>query len=168
MSIAQIQQVTMQDEYLQQLGGYIIAHWPDIKDQVQQEIRMYWSFRDDMAGIDGITMKGRHVIIPEVLKAQMLDQLHINHMGIEKTKLLACKSIYWVNINDDIENFIKKCTTCLTFQQIQPKDKMLHHDIPVRPWDIIVMDMFTLNNKYYLCVVDYHSKFPIIKKAEDL
>ena len=28
--------------------------------------------------------------------------------------------------------------------------------------------MFTLNNKHYLCIVDYHSKFPIIKKAEDL
>ena len=54
------------------------------------------------------------------------------------------------------------------FQQTQPKDKMIHHDIPVRPWDITGKDMFTLNNKYYLCVVDYHSKFPIIKKAEDL
>ena len=28
--------------------------------------------------------------------------------------------------------------------------------------------MFTLNNKNCLCIVDYHSKFPIIKKAEDL
>ena len=45
---------------------------------------------------------------------------------------------------------------------------MIHHDIPVRPWDIIGMDMFILNNKHYLSVVDYYSKFPIIKKAEDL
>ena len=45
---------------------------------------------------------------------------------------------------------------------------MIHHNIPVRPWDIIGTDMFTLNNKHYLCIVDYHSKFPIIKKAEDL
>ena len=28
--------------------------------------------------------------------------------------------------------------------------------------------MFTLNNKHYLCTVNYHSKFTIIKKAEDL
>ena len=42
---------------------------------------MYWSFRDDMVVIDGIIMKSRHVIITEVLKAQVLDQLHINHMG---------------------------------------------------------------------------------------
>ena len=28
--------------------------------------------------------------------------------------------------------------------------------------------MFTLYNKNNLCIVDYHSKFPIVKKAEDM
>ena len=28
--------------------------------------------------------------------------------------------------------------------------------------------MFTLDNKQYLCIVDYHNKFPIIKKTADL
>ena len=130
---------------------------------------MYWSFKDDMVVIDGITMKGRCVIIPEMLKSQALEQLHINHMGIEKTKLPACESIYMVNINDDIKHFIKNCTTCLTFQKTQPKDKMVQHDIiPVRLWDIIGVDMFTLNNKHYHCIVENHRKFLIIKKAEDL
>ena len=36
-----------------------------------------------MAVIDGIILKIRH-IIPKRLKTQALDQLHINHMGIEK------------------------------------------------------------------------------------
>ena len=36
-----------------------------------------------MAVINGIIMKGRCVVIPEVLKTQALDQLHINHMGME-------------------------------------------------------------------------------------
>ena len=49
----------------------------------------------------------------------------------------------------------------------KPKDKMIHHDIPVRPWDVIGTDMFNLNNKHYLCIVDYHSKFQIIRKTED-
>ena len=39
-----------------------------------------------MAVIDGVIMKGRCIIVPEVLKAQVLDQLHINHTGIEKNK----------------------------------------------------------------------------------
>ena len=60
-----------------------------------------------MTVIDWVIMKGRHIIL-EVLKVQALDQLHINHMGIEKTKFLVHESVYWVNINDDTENFMKK------------------------------------------------------------
>ena len=30
------------------------------------------------------------------------------------------------------------------------------------------VDIFHLSNKNYLCVVDYHSKFPVIKKMEGL
>ena len=45
---------------------------------------------------------------------------------------------------------------------------MIHYDIPVRPWDVIGADIITHNNKYYLCIVDYQNKFPIIKKTEDL
>ena len=47
-----------------------------------------------MAVIDGVILKGKHIVIPNTLQKQALEQLHINHMGKEKTKLLACKSIY--------------------------------------------------------------------------
>ena len=40
-----------------------------LKDQLQQDIRTYWSFGNDKAVINGIIMKGRHVILPVVLKA---------------------------------------------------------------------------------------------------
>ena len=88
-----------------------------------------------MAVSDSIIIKVRHVVISEVLKPQALDQLHINHMGIEKIKLLACGPIYWANINNDIESFIKNSTICLAFQQTQLKEKIIHHDIPIRLWN---------------------------------
>ena len=108
-------------------------------------------FQDDIMVINGIIMKGRNIVIPNILKTQaldqlQLDQLHVNHMGIEKTKLLACESVYWLNINVEIGNHIKKCTTYLTFQQTQPKDKIIHHDIQAKPCEVIGADMFTLNN----------------------
>ena len=168
MSTWHIQQATVQDEHLQWLKCFIITGWPDTKDWLHQDIRSYWSFKDDLAVIDSVIMKGRCIIIPEALKQQAIDQLHVNHMGIEKTKLLACKSIYWVNVNNDIENYIKNCSTCLEFQQTQPMDKIIHHDIPIRPWDVLGVDIFQLNNKNYLCIVDYHSKFLAVKKVEEL
>ena len=63
------------------------------RDQLHQDIRPYWSFRDDMAVIDSVIMKGRHIIIPEVLQQQALDQLHMNHMGIEKKNKITSEGL---------------------------------------------------------------------------
>ena len=101
MSICKIKQITSQDEHLQCLKSLILSGWPDTKGQLNQDISPYWSFKD-----------GRCIIIPKALKQQAMDQLHISHMGIEK-KLLACESIYWVNVNNDIERYIKIATHVL-------------------------------------------------------
>ena len=113
-------------------------------------------------------LKGRHIIIPTSLEQQVLDQFHANHMGIEKTKLLTHESVYWSNINADIKQYIKSCATCLEFQQMQLKEKIIHHDIPLRLWEVLGADVFYFNNKNYLCIVDYHNKFPVVKRLEGL
>ena len=97
-----------------------------------------------------------------------IKKLHIRHMGIGKTKLIACKSLYWIAMHSVIENHIKSCSTCLHLQQTQPWEKITHHGIPGKPWQVREADMFKLNSKNYLCIVDYHSKFPIVKRAEDV
>ena len=89
-------------------------------------------------------------------------------MGIEKTTLLAHECIYWHSINTDIEKYIKQCTTCLEFQQMQAKEKTIHHEVSLRPWEAVGADVFPFNNINYLCVVDYSSKFPIIHKFQGL
>ena len=130
----------MQDEHLRCLKNSIIAGWPSTRDELQSDLRLYWSYRDDLAVMDGMVMKGRCIIIPAVLKQQVLDHLHTNHMGIEKT----CESVYWVDINTDIDQHIKRCNMCLEFQQMQPKEKMIHHDMSLRPWNCWVQMYFTL------------------------
>ena len=101
-----------------------------MKDKLHSDLRPYWSYRDDLAVTDGVVMKGRQIVIPTSLKQPVLDQLYTNHMGIEKTKYIMCESIYWADINTNIEKHIKNCTTCLEFQQTQPREKIVHHDIP--------------------------------------
>ena len=43
-------------------------------------------------------------------------------MGMKKTKLIGCESIYWPVIDSDIEKYIKSCSTCLGCQQTQSKE----------------------------------------------
>ena len=51
---------------------------------------------------------------------------------------------------------------------MQPKEKIIHHNIPLRLWEVLGTDVFYFNNKNYLCIVDYHSKFPMVKRLEGL
>ena len=60
------------------------------------------------------------------------------------------------------------CVTCLEFQQMQPKEKIINHNIPLRPWEVLDTDIFHFNNKNYLCIIDCHSKFPMVKGLEGL
>ena len=51
---------------------------------------------------------------------------------------------------------------------MQPKEQILHHDIPLRPWEVVGADIFHFNNKNYFCIIGYNSKFPIIKRVQGL
>ena len=164
MPISHIQQ-TVQHEHLQCLKNIIITGWPNTKDQLHIDKRPYCSYKDDLAVIEGIVMKGRHIIIPEDLKQQVLDQIHVITWAFKKLSYLHA-NLYWVNINNDRKSY-KNCSTCLEFQQTQPKEKTTH-EILLRPWEVLGADVFQLNNKNYLCIVDYHSKFPVIKRREGL
>ena len=84
MSVAQIQQASAQNDHLQCLKSFIITGWPSTKDKLHADLKLYWSYRDKLSVIDGIVLKGRHIVIPDSLRQQVLDQLHTNHMGIEK------------------------------------------------------------------------------------
>ena len=132
------------------------------KDEFSEELKPYWSYRDELAVIDGIILKGRCIIIPKSLRLQVLDQLHTNHMGIGKMKLLAHECVYWYSINLDIKKYIKQCATCLEFR------KIIDLDVPLRPWEVVAADIFHFNNINCLCIVDYNSKFLIIRKLQGL
>ena len=54
--------------------------------------------------IDVIVSKGRRIVVPASLQQQALEQLHSNDMVIENMLLLVHESIYWLNIDDDVDN----------------------------------------------------------------
>ena len=79
-----LQEAMSQDQHLQCPMEYVIQGWSETKSHILHGIRTYWTFSDNIVVIDRIVIKGRHIVIPQALPQQMLKQLHINHMGIEK------------------------------------------------------------------------------------
>ena len=42
----------------------IITGWPESRDELLVDLRPYWSYRDELAVIDGIILKARDIIMP--------------------------------------------------------------------------------------------------------
>ena len=118
--------------------------------------------RDELGIANGVIFKERQVMIPESLRPDIISQLHQGHQGIEKTRSLARESVYWPNINKDIEQMVKACEICQKLQPSNQKEPLKPHDIPSTPWTKLASDLFTIEGEDFLLVTDYHSKYPVV------
>ena len=86
---------------------------------MNDELKQYWSYRDELSIINGVIFKGDRAVILKKLRPKMLKQLHTPLMGIEKTKLRARESMFWLGINRELENIGKLCNICIKNQRKQ-------------------------------------------------
>ena len=69
--------------------------WPEKKDELTDEAKPYWQFKNQLTCIDNFMYKGLKLIIPENLRIEMLTLIHETHLGIVKCKIRAREFMYW-------------------------------------------------------------------------
>ena len=152
-------EATQQDDVCRQLVNIMRTGWPETRGQLPQAIRPYWEHRDEMSVYNKIIMRGERVLIPEKKRKDVLQNLHQHHLGITKTKQLARDTVYWPQMNAQIEDMVSRCEECLQLRNRQQKEPMIIHPIPDRPWSKVGSDLFELSNRHYIVAVDYYSNF---------
>ena len=98
-------------------------------------------------------------MIPLEQREKILQQLHIGHFGIEKTKQRARDAVYWPRLNTDIESLIARCSICQEHQRAPQKEPMVNIPIPTRSFQMVAVDMFECDGKHYLSLQDYCSRY---------
>ena len=154
-----IQHETKQDATMQELEAIIKNGWPDNQNKVPENLRDYYSFCDELGLQNGLIFKGERLVVPGGAKDYIRSRVHSSHIGIQGCLRRARESVYWPGMNSDLEEFISKCPTCNAHQAGQPKEPMICHEIPSRPWEKIACDLFELNGRDYLITADYNSSF---------
>lgn len=105
-------------------------------------------------------MRGQRVLVPKVLQPAILKELHHTHLGIVKMKALARSTVYWKNIDSDIEKLVKNCTDCAKVQKEPAKTLPHHWEQPSETWQRIHLDFAgPILGKQLLIVVDALSKW---------
>ena len=80
---------------------------------------------------------------------------------------LAWNVLFWPGMSAQVKDFISKCSTCNEYSYKQPKEPLLNHSIPTRPWSKLAIDLFVYNNVNYAILVDYFSDFGEVAKLND-
>ena len=160
----EIKEHTARDRELSALSEMISTGWPKSWSDCPALLQPYWTFRDELAVEDGIVMKGLRIVIPNTLKSTLLALIHYAHQGIEKCKLRAKGSVFWIGINKDINQLLSTCGQCQKYQNSQQREPLQPHEIPPRPWHTVSTDLFMWEQNTYLIMVDLFSKFPIVRK----
>ncbi|KAF7238387.1 hypothetical protein EYD10_14900 [Varanus komodoensis] len=164
--LPQIKQHTGIDESLQVLKSVVWTGWPDSKEEVPLIVREYWTFRDKIQ--DGILYKGPRVIIPKSLRSEMLERIHASHIGGEACYSQARDTLYWPNMQNEIRDFVSRCSACNEYAQAQHKEPVMSHVLPTRPWQIVRMDLLNYAGQDVLLIVDHYSDFWEIELLPDL
>ena len=62
-------------------------------------------------------------------------------------------------MSSQIENIISACATCTTHQKCNSKEPLLPHSVTDRPWEKVGADIFEIQKKQFLVLVDYYSGY---------
>ena len=75
-------------------------------------------------------------------------------VGIERTKSNVRPTMYWRNIDKDINEMISNCNACQKYRNLNPREPLLSHEIPKDVWNKVATDLFLYLSKLYLIAID--------------
>lgn len=150
---------TESDPDMKLLKTTIREGWPSSNTAVPTNVREYFNFRDELTIQDGLIFKGERLVVPASARQDMQSKIHASHIGIQSCLRRARESLYWPGMNREIEQYISRCDTCNSQSQAQAREPMVCHEVPVRPWEKIAIDLFEVEGKDYAVTIDYYSSF---------
>ena len=163
--IQQISTETQEDPILGLVYQFTLDGWPHRRNRVPRIARRYWDQRDELSTDHGLLMKGPRIVIPTVQRERTLGNLHVGHQGITAMQQMAKTTVYWPGIDADIEDWVQRCTACLSTKPNQKREPLLPHKVPDAPWQKIGADFFDFEGQKFLLVIDYFSKFIFVERV---
>lgn len=163
----EMQKETENDGDLRKVKEYCKTGWPADKKKCPESLRYLYKLKNEIILEDDLLFYNERVIIPKTMRKLILQQLHEPHFGITKTIERAKSSVYWPNINNDIEHITSRCRICQENAPKNRKEPMIPHEIPDGPFIKIACDILYSKGKDYLCVVDYYSKWIELIQLKD-
>ena len=164
VTLDQFKEHTASDEDFKLLKMYVMHGWPSGQQDCVEQLRSYFTFKEEISFIDGLLFKGNRLIVPKALRNKTLQVLHRSHMGITKTQERARTSFYWPGLNTAIKSICQSCETCLQYAARQDKQEIGLVPDCSESWETLATDIFEFQGKFFLIVSCRFSSYMVIRE----
>ena len=137
----------------------------------------YWDIQDSLYITDGVILRDDampvrpllhaqmvsrinesslqcRVIIPPVLRPEIIESLHAAHQGVSAMNERAQASVYWPGITKDIQRARESCRSCNQNAPSQTRPPPVAPWIPSTPFEAISCDYFDYKGMHYFVAAD--------------
>eukprot|EP00106_Octopus_bimaculoides_P002784 XP_014770226.1 PREDICTED: uncharacterized protein K02A2.6-like [Octopus bimaculoides] len=128
------------DPVISTVMRYVCKGWPPKHTETNDEVKKFQKLLDSLSIYHGCLNHGSKVVIPQSLQSNMLDLMHIGHLGMEHLKQLARTAAYWPGTEAAIEMASRQCDSCGEHQIKPPKPAVPPWMLPDKPWSHLHMD----------------------------
>ena len=118
----QLNNAATDDPVQQRLRTVIRQGWPDSRADTPERIQPYFDVRDALTVQDELIFKGQLLVVPTVMRKQLIEEIHATHIGIEACIRRARDILYWPRMATELKEYIAKCDICLTHRISQGKE----------------------------------------------
>ena len=154
----ELRSATRSDVILSKVLRYTKSGWPA---SVPDTLKPYFYRKNELTLEEDCILWGARVVVPKKLQERVLNELHVSHLGIAKSKALARCHVWWPKIDSEIESLVRSCRHCQANQATPPVAPLHPWLWPSRPWQRLHIDFAgPFQGRNFLVVVDAHSKWP--------
>lgn len=98
--LEEIRRKLHEDSVLRIIMKYCEEGWPGYEHpSINIVTRPFWQIREELSVCQVLLMRGNRLVIPTVLRAEMLQRINEGHQGILKCRERVRSSIWWPGIN---------------------------------------------------------------------
>ena len=104
--LQEFKRVTADDQDMQQLISAIYHGWLWRRKGCPAKLLPYYDGRSELVEDSGLVYRGECLVVPHLLRADMLKEIHRSHIGIGGCLRRARELLYWPRINPEVKDCV--------------------------------------------------------------
>ena len=122
--------------------------WPS-RYHLEGTLKPFLPVAEELSVHDKLLFRGKRLVIPQNLRAQVLEQLHAGHQGATKCIARAKQSVWWPGLCKQIQDMVRTSTECCK-DRSQHTEPLIPTDLPKYPWHTVGSDLFQWKTSTYM------------------